>query len=63
MYNAVNVNTNCDGWKTSSDGVYSRPDGTTFQVPLKTYNGICGTYSSYGGYTQEELQKFSEDQK
>ena len=60
-YTPQTIQTCSEGWKTPANGTYVRPDGTTFRVPLKTYNGICGSYSSYGGYTQAELHKFSEN--
>ena len=62
-YKPKEITTCGDGWKTPANGTYVRPDGSTFQVPKKTYNGICGRYESYGGYTQAELHKFSEAAK
>ena len=52
-----------DGWKTPSDGTYRRSDGSTFTVPVKTYKDpfTGGTVRTYGGYTQSELHKFSEE--
>lgn len=63
MYKPESIVTCSDGWKTPANGTYVRPDGSKFQVPLKTHHGILGTYSSYGGYTQAELHKFSEAAK
>ena len=50
-----------DGW-IETGPVYRRQDGSTFSVPPKTCKSIIGgTYTTYGGYTQEELKKFSDE--